>query len=82
MNPKTIGHHKVGELKDQTRKANKLKGKNIAEKPTSTIDYKVKKGDTLYTIAGKDMKKVQKLKDLNNLKSNVIHPGQTLKVPA
>ena len=82
MNPKTIGHHKVGELKDQTRKANKLKGKNIAEKPTSTIDYTVKKGDTLYTIAGKDMKKVQKLKELNNLKSNVIRPGQTLKIPA
>ena len=80
MNSETVGHHKVGELKDQTRKANKLKNQSIAGKPTSTIDYIVKKGDTLYTIAGKDMKKVQKLKDLNNLKSDVIRPGQQLKI--
>jgi len=68
----TVGKHKVGELKDVTRKANKLKA------PEQT--YKVQDGDTLWKIAGQNMKKVEQLKALNNLKSDVIRPGQVLKL--
>lgn len=67
-----VGRHMVGELKDVTRTANKLKGK--------AKTYTVKDGDTLYAIAGKDMKKVNLIKQLNGLKSDVIRPGQVLKL--
>lgn len=40
----------------------------------------VKKGDTLYDIARKYKTKVATIKSLNNLKSNVIYPGQKLKL--
>jgi LysM repeat protein len=40
----------------------------------------VKSGDTLWGIAGKDMAKVKQIKALNGLKSDVIKPGQTLKI--
>lgn len=42
--------------------------------------YKVKSGDTLYSIAKKFNISVEKLKDINNLKSNLISIGQNLKV--
>ena len=49
---------------------------------TKTKEYKVKGKDTLWSIAGKDMQKVQRIKELNNLKSDTIRPGQILKIPA
>ena len=48
---------------------------------TKTKEYKVKGKDTLWAIAGKDMKKVQRIKELNGLTSDTIRPGQILKVP-
>lgn len=42
--------------------------------------YKVKSGDSLYRIAKTYKISVNTLKQLNNLKSNTIHPNQTLKV--
>jgi LysM repeat protein len=48
--------------------------------PSKTIFYKVKKGDTLYSIAKKHKATVNTLKKLNNLKSDMIYAGQTLKV--
>ena len=44
--------------------------------------YKVKKGDTLQSIAEKFGVDVQELKDFNNLKSEKIIEGQELKIPA
>ncbi len=52
---------------------------------TKTQDYaiyRVKKGDTLYSIAEKFGVDVQELKDFNNLKSEKIIEGQELKIPA
>ncbi|MEK5037840.1 3D domain-containing protein [Sporosarcina sp. FSL K6-3457] len=44
--------------------------------------YTVKSGDTLSAIAKKHNVSVSNLKSWNNLKSNTIHPKQTLKVVA
>lgn len=48
--------------------------------PLGSDYYTVKKGDTLWNIANKYGTTVSKLKSLNNLKSNVLQVGQTLKV--
>lgn len=48
--------------------------------PLGSDYYTVKKGDTLWDIANKYGTTVSKLKSLNNLKSNVLQVGQTLKV--
>lgn len=45
-----------------------------------TTFYTVKKGDSLYSIAKKYNISVDKLKDINNLNSNLINIGQKLKV--
>lgn len=42
--------------------------------------YKVQKGDTLYKIAATHKVTVNELKKWNNMKSNVIHPNQNLKI--
>ena len=49
---------------------------SFASSPT----YKVKKGDSLYKISLAHNTTVAKLKSMNNLKSNLIHPNQKLKV--
>ncbi|WP_050611826.1 LysM peptidoglycan-binding domain-containing protein [Ligilactobacillus agilis] len=46
----------------------------------ATSSYTVKAGDTLYAIASRYGLSVASLKALNNLNSNLIHVGQTLKV--
>ena len=68
---------------------NKLKvGENLCipqNTSTKTQDYaiyKVKKGDTLQSIAEKFGVDVQELKSFNNLKSEKIIEGQEIKIPA
>jgi murein DD-endopeptidase MepM/ murein hydrolase activator NlpD len=68
---------------------NKLKvGENLcipqktSAKAQDYAIYKVKKGDTLYSIAEKFGVDVQELKSFNNLKSEKIIEGQELKIPA
>jgi len=51
-----------------------------AAKPTSTSTYKIKSGDTLGKIAAQFRTTVNNLKALNNLSSDLIYAGQTLKV--
>lgn len=61
-----------------------LEYKNIPYTPpgaTTETTYTVKKGDTLYSIAQKYNTTVQKLKDLNNLSTNNLTIGRTLKIP-
>ena len=47
--------------------------------PSTT--YTVQRGDTLWNIAKKFNTNVNEIKRLNNLKSNVLYVGQTLRVP-
>jgi len=68
---------------------NKLKvGENLcipqktSAKTQDYAIYKVKKGDTLYSIAEKFGVDVQELKSFNNLKSEKIIEGQEIKIPA
>ncbi|WP_346207602.1 LysM peptidoglycan-binding domain-containing protein [Caldifermentibacillus hisashii] len=63
--------------------AETLSGKKIshpAPQPQAGDTYVVKSGDTLWGIAQAHNMTVQQLKDLNGLTSDIIHPGQQLKV--
>ena len=57
------------------------KSKSTAKKSYSGSKYTVVKGDTLYGIALKKKTSVAKLKSANGLKSDLIRPGQSLKIP-
>ncbi|MBM7570625.1 3D domain-containing protein [Aquibacillus albus] len=48
--------------------------------PASAKEYQVKKGDNLWTIARNYDTTVKKLKELNNLKSDIIYPNQKLQI--
>ncbi|MGG1630845.1 LysM peptidoglycan-binding domain-containing protein [Rossellomorea sp. NRS-1567] len=54
--------------------------KNESSTPNKSYTYKVKKGDTLFSIAKKHKTTVGNLKKINNLKSDRIYAGQVLKV--
>lgn len=53
--------------------------KSTAKK--SSGSYKVAKGDTLYGIAKKRGTTVAKIKSANGMSSDLIRPGQSLKIP-
>lgn len=55
--------------------------KSTPKKSSSGSRYTIVKGDTLYGIARKKSTTVAKLKSANGLKSDLIRPGQVLKIP-
>ncbi len=57
------------------------KKSTAAKKSSSGSRYTIVKGDTLYGIARKKSTTVAKLKSANGLKSDLIRPGQVLKIP-
>jgi membrane-bound lytic murein transglycosylase D len=60
----------------------KPSGNNTNKTAVSSKTYKVKKGDTLFGIAKRFNVPVVKIKQMNNLKSNAIQSGRTLKIPS
>ncbi|TDM47744.1 LysM peptidoglycan-binding domain-containing protein [Macrococcoides goetzii] len=85
---KVISMKSYTDLENKTSKykyqAKPLPKKTTTKKSTTTATsgkYKVKSGDSLWLIANKYKTTVDNLKKLNGLKSNLIHPNQTLKVP-
>lgn len=73
---KTVGNHVVGELRWLTKKLDRQKAASVA-KPAQ---YVVQKGDTLWKLAKANKTTVQRLKELNGLKSDGIEVGQTLRL--
>lgn len=56
------------------------KASNV-EKEENTISYTVQKGDSLYSIARKYDTTIDRIKDLNNLTTNLLSIGQVLLIP-
>jgi LysM domain len=56
------------------------KSKSTAKRATGSSTHTVGKGDTLYGIALKNKTTVAKIKAANGLKSDLIRPGQKLKL--
>ena len=54
----------------------------VPETTNETINYTVKKGDNLYSIARKFNTSVSKIKEINNISSNNLSIGQVLKIPS
>lgn len=56
-------------------------GKIIENTTTENQTYTVKSGDTLYSISRKYNIPINDLKTINNLQTNLLSVGQTLKIP-
>lgn len=85
--------NKYGLTVDELKKMNNLTNNNLTINqkllvggtsevtPDGYDTYIVKKGDSLWLIASKNGTTVDKLKDINNLKSNLLSVGQKLLIP-
>ncbi len=64
-----------------SRTTSKSTASKSTAKKSSGSSYKVVRGDTLYGIARKRGSSVAKIKAANGLKSDIIRPGQVLRIP-
>ena len=60
----------------------KLPDEEFIQIPTTETIYTVKRGDTFYSIAKNYNTTTEKIKSLNNLKTNTLTIGQKLRIPA
>ncbi len=65
-----------------------LGGTGAASEPSITMEHRVRSGDTLWAIAqgftssGDDVREsVALIRELNELESSALHPGQILMIP-
>jgi membrane-bound lytic murein transglycosylase D len=68
-------------LKIPTSKKRHTRVNEKKNSPVSSGRYKVKRGDTLLIIASRYGMTLNKIRQLNNLKTNEIYVGQVLKIP-
>lgn len=69
-------------MKKPVTPSSKSKSKSTSSKKSSSGSrYTVSKGDTLYGIALKKKTTVARIKAANGLSSDLIRPGQSLKIP-
>ena len=54
---------------------------DVKDEPYGYTIYTVRVGDTLYSIAKKNNTTVEKIRELNNLKTDTLTVGQQLKIP-
>ena len=70
----------VGKVKAAALIGNRYLESRAAE-PPGAYAYSVRKGDTLYAIARRFQIELERLKAINGIRGNTIHPGQTLLIP-
>jgi phosphate transport system substrate-binding protein len=73
---------KDDDKKSESKAEPKAEAKSEKKSAAASRTYKVSAGDTLYSIAKKNDVEVDKLRAMNGLKDNNVHPGQVLKVGA
>jgi LysM repeat protein len=83
---KLTGDTKVAERANNTQgiklaTAAKPNYASVVPRPSEQSEYKVRRGDSLWTIARKHGVTVSELKRANNLSTSTIHVGQTLIIP-
>ena len=79
--PRSSASSSSGSSASRTTTAKKTTSSKSTAKKSSGSSYKVVSGDTLYGIARKRGTSVAKIKAANGLKSDLIRPGQVLRIP-
>ncbi len=79
--PRSSASSSSGSSASRTTTAKKTTSSKSTAKKSSGSSYKVVRGDTLYGIARKRGSSVAKIKAANGLKSDLIRPGQVLRIP-
>lgn len=79
--PRSSTSSSSGSSASRTTTAKKTPSSKSTAKKSSGSSYKVVRGDTLYGIARKRGSSVAKIKAANGLKSDIIRPGQVLRIP-
>jgi len=69
-------------IKRSSKSSTKVAKSSKKSKNATIINYRVRGGDTLSSIARKHKSSVTKIKQANNLMGNSIYSGQKLKVPS
>jgi LysM repeat protein len=82
-NEQSAASSNTSDQKDTSAQQQSGDGKKASSDQKASSDaeyYTVKSGDSLWNIARKHDTSVSKIKQLNNLSSNSLHPGDELRV--